>query len=185
MFLFQAQYIYQDISLQFWYIQCLSDCSGSKFSVSLPKWPINRIFQLTVLKYILWISGDNDLRPGDNEDYKFELTDPDELYEIFKYLLTEAKKIENVVVLLCSMLPSIENQQHNECYFLEMDERLKLLVDSPSNLIHFSKSFRNSVGQIKRHLYQDDGVHLNPEGTDVMAKQIFNYVMRIRKDRFQ
>ena len=113
------------------------------------------------------------------------MTDPDELYDIFKYLLTEAKKIKNVVVLLCSMLPSIENQQNNESYFLDFDERLKLLVETPSDLIHFSKSFRNSVGQIKRHLYQDDGVHLNSKGTDVMAKQIFNYVMRIPKNRFQ
>ena len=113
------------------------------------------------------------------------MTDPEELYAIYKYFLSEAKKIENVVVLLCSMLPSIENQQHNECYFLEFDERLKLLVDTPSDLIHFSKSFRNDFGQIKRHLYQDDGVHLNSKGTDVMAKQIFNYVMRIRKDRFE
>ena len=113
------------------------------------------------------------------------MTDPDELYAIFNYFLTEAKKIKNSVVLLGSMLPSIENQQNNEHYFLEFDERLKRLVDSPSDLIHFSKSFRDSVGQIKRHLYQDDGVHLNPEGTDVLAKQIFNYVMRIRKDRFE
>ena len=113
------------------------------------------------------------------------MTDPEELYAIYKYFLTEAKKIKNVVVLLCSILPSIENQHYNESYFLEFDERLKLLVDSPSDLIHFSNSFRNDFGQIKRHLYQDDGVHLNDKGTDVMAKQIFNYVMRIQKDRFQ
>ena len=115
----------------------------------------------------------------------YEMTDPDELFGIFKYFLTEAKKIQNVVVLLCSMLPSIENQKNNEAYFLEFDERLKLLVDSPSELIHFSKSFRDSFGQIKRRLYQEDGVHLNSDGTDVMAKQIFNHVMRIPKNRFQ
>ena len=112
------------------------------------------------------------------------MTDPDELFSIFKHLLTESKKIQNVVVLLCTILPSIENQENNEAYFLEFDERLKLLVDSPSELIHFSKSFRDGYGQIKRGLYEDDGVHLNKKGTDVMAKQIFNYVNRIPKNRF-
>ena len=126
------------------------------------------------------VLGDCDLR-----DSKYPMTDPDELFAIFKYFLAEAKKIPNVVVLLCSILPSIENQQNNEAYFLEFDERLKLLVDSPSELIHFSKSFRDSYGQIKRRLYEKDGVHLNSDGTDVMAKQIFNHVMRIPKNRFQ
>ena len=59
--------------------------------------------------------------------------------------------------------------------FLDFDASLENLVDCKYELLDLRKSLRTETGQIKVNLYEDL-VHLNHDGSEVLARQIFSKV---------
>ena len=68
----------------------------------------------------LHILADCDLRGS-----RHPRTDPDWLYSIFCYLKLEAEEIKNCKLIIATLIPSIENQEICEPFFLEFDTALR------------------------------------------------------------
>ena len=68
----------------------------------------------------LHILADCDLRGS-----RHPRTDPDWLYSIFCYLKLEAEEIRNCKLIIATLIPSIENQEICEPFFLEFDGALR------------------------------------------------------------
>ena len=112
------------------------------------------------------------------------MDDPAEVFSIFTYLVTEARKIKNCFLIVSTLIPSVENQENCDGFFNEFDENLKSLCP-PSELLNLNKSFlRSKSGKIIWQLYED-GVHLKESGSKTLAEKVFNVVNRIPKDFFQ
>ena len=94
------------------------------------------------------ILGDCNLR-----DSWYPMDDPAELISIFEYLLTEARKIKNCHLILSGLIPSVENQENCDKYFIEFDQALKDLCQ-PSEFLSL-KSFRTKYGKIKGGLISE------------------------------
>jgi hypothetical protein len=94
----------------------------------------------------------------------------------------EARKTENCHVRL---LPSIENQENCNRAFLQFDRSLKIIGDPQFEIIKLEKSFRNKKLAIKNSFYDKDGVHLNEDGADMLAKVIFDKTRRIPYNFFE
>ena len=114
---------------------------------------------------------DNNLR-----DSKYPRDDPSEVFKIFAYIYAESKKISKCHLIFCSLIPSIENFDGCNDIFMDFDESLKTLVDKEHEMVQVDKILRKKTGQVKQTFYQDDGIHLNNEGTDKITEQIFNRV---------
>ena len=84
----------------------------------------------------------------------------------------EARKTENCHVMVCSLLPSIENQENCNRAFLQFDRSLKIIADPQFEIIRLEKSFRNKKLTIKNSFYDKEGVHLNEDGAEMLAKVI-------------
>ena len=59
---------------------------------------------------------------------------------------------------------------------MDFDTSLKTLVDKEHEMVQVDKILRKKTGQVKEKLFQNDGVHLNNDGTDKITEQIFNRV---------
>ena len=90
----------------------------------------------------------------------------------------EARKIENCHVMVCSLLPSIENQENCNRAFLQFDRSLKIIADPQFEIIKLEKSFRNKKLAIKNSFYDRDGA-------DMLAKVIFDKTRRIPYNFFE
>ena len=67
------------------------------------------------------------------------------------------------------------NYRNNNQVFLDFDASLEKLVINKCELLDLRKSLRTETGQIKVNLYEDL-VHLNHDGSEVLARQIFSKV---------
>ena len=94
------------------------------------------------------ILGDCNLR-----DSWYPMDDPSELFSIFEYLLTEARKIKNCHLILSGLIPSVENQENCDIHFNQFDQALKDLCH-PSEFLSL-KSFRTKYGKIKGDLISE------------------------------
>ena len=119
----------------------------------------------------VFMLGDNNLR-----DDKYPGDDPSELFKIFAYIYSESKKISNCHVIFCSLIPSIVNFDGCNDIFMDFDASLKTLVDQEHEMVQVDKILRKKTGQVKEKLFQNDGIHLNDDGTDKITEQIFNRV---------
>ena len=120
---------------------------------------------------------------GDNNLRWFE-DDPAHILDIYMNFLSQAKQIPKSHVIISSLLPSIENQENCDPIFLQFDKDLKTILDPKYELLDLSKSLRTKQGKIKEFLYKDE-VHLNTEGAEILAKQIFNKVRPLPYEFFQ
>ena len=87
--------------------------------------------------------------------------------------------------MVCSLLPSIENQENCNRAFLQFDRSLKIIADPQFEIIRLEKSFRNKKLTIKNSFYDKEGVHLNEDGADILAKAIFDKTRRIPYNFFE
>ena len=117
----------------------------------------------------LLLVGGNNLR-GD----WYPQDDPQELLELFAYLISEAKSISNCRILVSSLIPSIVNMHKCDSVFMDFDMALKALVDPEQEFLDLGKSLRKKTSKIKTKLYHSDNIHLDNDGTIQITKQIFN-----------
>ena len=86
--------------------------------------------------------------------------------------------IQEMILLKCStFLPtSILNFDGRNDIFMDFDAALKTLVDKEHEMVQVDKILRKKTGQIKEKLFQNDGIHLDNDGTAKITEQIFNRV---------
>ena len=81
---------------------------------------------------------------GDN-NLRWFYDDPIDVLLLLRDFLMEARKIENCHVMVCSLLPSIENQENCNRAFLQFDRSLKIIADPQFEIIKLQKRFRNKT----------------------------------------
>ena len=109
---------------------------------------------------------------------------PDEYLEMIKSLLTALKPIPKCHLVLTSLLPSPPTNWKCAQVFKEVSEEIKKLVgskDEHSSFLNLKPHFIHGT-KIKTNLYLDENdVHLNEDGADVLAQCIFNHLTFLPK----
>ena len=121
---------------------------------------------------------------GDN-NFRNLTYDPVEVLEWLHNFMIEARQIPKSRVLVCSLIPSIENYQNCDETFRQWDKSLLTILDPEFEIINLQKCFRTSKLEIKESLYSPDGVHLSHSGADLLAKKIFDSIRRLPINFFE
>ena len=128
----------------------------------------------------LLMLGDNNLRHLED--------DPRMVSRRLLDVVTMAKDVPGAVVMVSTLMPSIENGDANHQIFLDFDSALKQhrteILDPRFEVLDLGKSLRNKQGAPKEHLFEDQ-VHLNQTGAYVVAERIFDKVVHIPHRFFQ
>ena len=85
--------------------------------------------------------GDNNLRRNQNQ--------PEDVLAKFKYILSEANKIQKCTFIVATIFPSISYIQENFNTFRKFDEDFAKLEDPKYELLDLRKSFKTKKNQIK------------------------------------
>ena len=110
---------------------------------------------------------------------------------MFRYLLSEVSKIEKCKIIICTLMPTLQNIENNLEVFTKFDQDLerKLSLDPKYDLLDLRKSLKSKNGDIKEKFFNMDGkmagVHLNDQGATVLCNQIFNKLERLPRKFFE
>ena len=127
--------------------------------------------------------GDNNLRWFENE--------PEEVMSMFRYLLSQISRIKKCKIIICTLMPTLQNIENNLETFVKFDKDLetKLNLDPKYDLLDLRKSLKSKNGDIKEKFFIMDGkmagVHLNDQGAKVLCTQIFNKLERLPRKFFE
>ena len=92
-----------------------------------------------------------------------------------------ARQFEHCHVYVCTLVPSVENAKNCDTLFLQWNRSLRIILDAETEIIDLSKKFRYKQ-QIIETFYDTDGVHLNHDGADPLAKLLFDQIRRTPKE---
>ena len=104
-------------------------------------------------------------------------SDPIQVLKLLEDFVKAARTYENCHVYVCTLVPSIENKENCDSIFLQWDRSLRIILDTENEIIDLQRKFRKKQ-QITESLYDSDGVHLNHDGADLLAKLIFDRIRR-------
>ena len=120
--------------------------------------------------------GSNNIRRGSN---------PQEIIPLLRRIADHAIKMCHTHVVFCAALPGIENDHILKSKFMTLNSMIKQLSKefrSKCSFLNLAKRF-TSFGQVKVELY-DDGIHLNHEGAQLLAKVIGGHLQRLPSHLF-
>ena len=82
----------------------------------------------------------------------------------------------NCNLIICGMIPS--KKKSSKAKFKHVDKELRSLADGFLNVtfLKLANDFLTKEGKLKKSLYSDD-IHLNDEGTKILADAIYNHVL--------